>query len=401
MHMLKKLFRNTLKASCILLYRLMNTFFPVKRDRIVIASSLGKSYSGNPKALYETIILHGFDKVYECIWFYKKDRFDIPGDCIQVRYGRLKYLYYMATAGYWIFDARAPKFMKKRKQVRYLQTWHGTPLKKLALDMDSMYMAGERSIEEYKREFRKNVSSWDYLISQNPFSTEVFKRAFDFKGEILETGYPRNDVLFKKNNREDILKIKTELNIPADKRVMLYAPTWRDDEASGIGRYRFASALDMDKMYSAFGRDTVMIIKFHYLVEDNTDWSAYGDFVHVFDQSVDISYLYLVSDILITDYSSVMFDYSILNRPMYFYCYDIDKYKNVLRGFYFDFENMSPGPISETTDELIRDIEVDRHTEYEQKYKRFRQTYNPWDCADSSEKILAEFFDITEDMVAV
>ena len=398
---IKMLLRSMLKTACVAVYRFMNIVIPVKKNRIVIASSLGKSYSGNPKALYETIMLHGLDKVYECIWFYEKNRFDIPGNNIQVKYGRFRYLYYMATASFWIFDSRCPMFIRKRKKVSYLQTWHGTPLKKLALDMDNVYMAGEKSIEEYKDNFKKNVSSWDYLISQNPFSTEVFKRAFCYKGEMLETGYPRNDVLFVKNNSEDIAELKRKFNIPDNKRVMLYAPTWRDDEASGIGRYHFSGALDMDKMYAQFGKDSVMIIKYHYLVEDNTDWSVYGDFVRVFDQSVDISYLYLISDILITDYSSVMFDYSILGRPMYFYCYDIEKYKNILRGFYFDFENMSPGPVSKTTEELISDIEGERFREYEEQYCEFVKRYNPWDCKDSSAKVLKKVLGLGEDIVKI
>lgn len=398
---IKMFFRKVLKTACIVFYRVINVVLPLKKNRIVIASSLGKSYSGNPKALYETIVSHGLDKVYECIWFYEKKRFDIPGNNIQVKYGRLKYLYYMATASFWIFDARCPMFIKKRKNVSYLQTWHGTPLKKLALDMDNVYMAGERSIEEYKENFRKNAASWDYLISQNPFSTEVFRRAFCYKGEVLETGYPRNDVLFRKNNDKDIEEIKRSIDIPADKKVILYAPTWRDDEASGIGKYHFSTALNVGKMYEAFGKDMVMIIKYHYLVEDNTDWSVYGDFVYVFDQSIDISQLYLVSDILITDYSSVMFDYSLLGRPMYFYCYDIEKYKNILRGFYFDFENMSPGPISKTTEELIEDIESERHMKYEEKYNEFRQMYNPWDCADSSAMVLRRLLGTGKDMVKI
>lgn len=388
---IKMVLRKVLKAACVLTYRIMNILLPVKKNRIVLASSLGKSYSGNPKALYETIVSQELDNIYECVWFYEKRRFDIPGKNIQVKYGRIKYLYYMATAAFWIFDARCPVFIRKRKNVSYLQTWHGTPLKKLALDMDNVYMAGEKSIEEYKENFRNNAKTWDYLISQNPFSTGVFRRAFDYKGRILETGYPRNAVLFAKNNAADIADIKKSLGIPADKRVMLYAPTWRDDEASGIGKYHFSGRLDMKKMHEAFAKDTVMIIKYHYLVVDDTDWSEYGDFVHIFDQTVDISYLYLVSDILITDYSSVMFDYSLLGRPMYFYCYDIEKYKNKLRGFYFDFENMSPGPISETTEELISDIINERSLQYADRYDEFKKTYNPWDGIDSSKKVLRAF----------
>ena len=389
---IKRMARTAVKGTCILFYRIMNRLLSLSDKRVVISSSLGKSYSGNPKAIYEEMVRSGIDGKYECIWFYEKKKFDIPGRHIQVKDGRFRYLYYMATAKFWIFDARQPKFLRKRNKVAYIQTWHGTPLKKLALDMDTVYMAGEESIDAYKEEFRKNALTWDYLISQNPFSTEVFRRAFDYSGLMLEVGYPRNDVLFRYNNETDIRRIKKELSLPPDKKIMLYAPTWRDDESFGLGRYHYSNALCMDDMYNAFGNDYILILKYHYLVEDNTDWSKYNGFVKVYNQSVDIASLYLVSDMLITDYSSVMFDYSLLDRPMYFYCYDLQKYKNVLRGFYFDFENSAPGPVSVTTLSLVDDIINERHKDFAEKYGEFKRCYNPWDDGLSSSKVIDVLF---------
>ena len=389
---IKAFMRKIAKAACIVLYRIMNVILPVNAHRIVLSSSVAKSYSGNPKALYEELVREGLDKEYQCVWFYEKHTFDIPGRHIQVKYGRLKYLFYMATAKFLIFDARQPEFLRKRSKSIYLQTWHGTPLKKLALDMDTVFMAGETDIESYKESFRKNASTWDYLISQNPFSTETFRRAFDFNKEMLETGYPRNDSLFRHNNPDDIKEIKNKLGIDENKRVMLYAPTWRDDTSFGLGRYRYTAALDIDAMKEAFSDEYILIIKHHYLVEDNTDWSVYDGFVRVFDQSVDIAQMYLIADILITDYSSVMFDYSILKRPMYFYCYDLEKYKDVLRGFYFDFENNAPGPISLSTAELILDIKHEEHEAYTDKYAEFVSAYNPWDNVNSSKNVLDVIF---------
>ena len=389
---IKAFVRKIAKAACIVLYRIMNVILPVNAHRIVLSSSVAKSYSGNPKALYEELVREGLDKEYQCVWFYEKHTFDIPGRHIQVKYGRLKYLFYMATAKFLIFDARQPEFLRKRSKSIYLQTWHGTPLKKLALDMDTVFMAGETDIESYKESFRKNASTWDYLISQNPFSTETFRRAFDFKKEMLETGYPRNDSLFRHNNPDDIKEIKNKLGIDENKKVMLYAPTWRDDSSFGLGRYRYTAELDIDAMKEAFSDEYILIIKHHYLVEDNTDWSVYDGFVRVFDQSVDIAQMYLIADILITDYSSVMFDYSILKRPMYFYCYDLEKYKDVLRGFYFDFENNAPGPISLSTAELILDIKHEEHEAYTDKYAEFVSAYNPWDNVNSSKNVLDVIF---------
>lgn len=400
---IKKLVRKTVKSAAIACYYVMNRLFCVNKQRIVLSASLGKSYSGNPKAIYELLVKKELDKEYDCIWFYENEPFDIPGRHRQVRFGRFKYLYFMATSGFWIFDARQPEFLRKRDRVIYLQTWHGTPLKKLGLDMEAMFMAGETDVDSYKESFRKNASSWDYLISQNDFSSNVFRRAFDFKGIMLETGYPRNDVLFEGNNPDNITKLKKKLGLPENKKVLLYAPTWRDDEASGIGRYHFSNALDIDLMKERFGEEAVLIIKYHYLVKDNIDWTPYKDFVYVYTQEVDIAQLYLVSNILITDYSSAMFDYCLLKRPVFFYCYDLERYKDVLRGFYFDFEHSAPGPISKTTRELIEDIitefgkeKIDSNleeTEYASRYNDFVAMYNPWDDGNASEKVIESIFD--------
>ena len=196
-------------------------------------------------------------------------------------------------------------------------------------------MSGESSLKEYKRNFYNNVQTWDYLISQNRYSTEIFRKAFGFDKEILEIGYPRNDILFRKNNREEISRIKEMLGLRQDKRIILYAPTWRDDEYYANGLYKFNTGLNFPLLMKELKEDTIWIVKYHYLIHDYIDWSDYEGFVYAFDKSYDISYLYLISDMLVTDYSSVMFDYSILRRPMFFYCYDLCEYKDKLRGILF------------------------------------------------------------------
>ena len=208
------------KQIVVLFYYLMCNLCPVKQNRIVFDSSLGKSYSGNPKHIYEYLMANGYDLNWDCIWFYENEKYNIPGMSRQVRYGRLRYLYYMATAKVWVFDTRQPEFLLRRKGTYYIQTWHGTPLKKLALDMEDVFMVGESDIDSYKEHFTKNVHTWDFLISQNPFSSETFRRAFDFHREMLEYGYPRNDILFRENTTEGIRSFKRKLGLPEDKKIM-------------------------------------------------------------------------------------------------------------------------------------------------------------------------------------
>ncbi len=385
---MRTVMRLFVKKLVIVIYRIMCVVLPVNKRRIVFDSSLGKSYSGNPRSIFEYMVENGYQEKWECTWFYENTPYPIPGDGYQFRYGRFRYLYYMATAKVWVFDCRQPEWLIKRKNCFYIQTWHGTPLKKLGLDMEDVFMMHQNDISSYQKEFVRNVQTWDYLISQNPFSTVAFRRAFAFEKTMLEIGYPRNDIMFHKNNEEDIMLLKRRLGLPLDKKVLLYAPTFRDDEFSEDASYKFSPKLSFDKLQEELGDEYILIVKYHYLIMDYIDWFPYKGFIYHFDQSHDIAELFLVADMLITDYSSVMFDYSILKRPMLFYAYDLDKYKNDLRGFYFDYEGEMPGPISANTSQLIEDIHKYDASLYEERYEKFREKYNRWDDGKASEKVV-------------
>ena len=292
-------------------------------------------------------------------------------------------------AGFWVFDSRQPLYCRKKKSVTYIQTWHGTPLKKLALDMDRMDMGGSTDINDYHRQFLVTCKDWDYLISQNNFSTEIFRSCFAFKDRpILEIGYPRNDILIRDNKKDKIIEYKKMLGLPLDKKIILYAPTWRDNEYSVKGKYKFASKLNFDKAQKELSDEYIFIVKYHYLVSDKIDWSPYEGFVYTFDETKDIAWLYLVSDMMITDYSSVMFDYSLLKRPMLFFAYDLQDYKENLRGFYFDFVEEAPGPISRDTNQLINDIKSYEPLKWEDKYQTYSNKYNHVDDGHASEKVI-------------
>lgn len=383
---IKRKIKKSAKKAAIFLYKGMYHVLPIQKNVIVFNCSMGRNYTGNCRYIYEYMVENEIDKKYKCVWFFRDTNVVIPGSPIIVPYARLRYLYYMAVAKTWVFDCRQPGFLKKRDGVNYIQTWHGTPLKKLALDMEDVFMVNSKSIDRYKKNFRNNAATWDYLIAQNPFSTETFRRCFDFKKTMLEIGYPRNDMLINQNEEESIQSLKKKFNLPLDKKIILYAPTWRDDEYDAKGKYKFSPKIDFSMLKEKLEDDYIMIVKYHYLVQDCIDWTQYGDFIYHFDD--DITQMYLVSDILITDYSSVMFDYSVLKRPMFFYCYDLDNYKNHLRGFYFDFPKKAPGPISKTTDQLVQDIMNYKEEEYKERYQNFVETFNPWDDGRASQKVV-------------
>lgn len=373
-------------------YGFSSHFIPVKNNVIMFESSNGRNYTGNPRYIYEEMIKQGLDKKYKCVWSLTDTDIIIPGNCLKIKRPGAKFLFYSLRSKFWIFDSRHQYYLKKNDDTEYIQTWHGTPLKKLALDMDKVNNSETIDIEEYKEEFKKNTSVWDYLISQNSYSSKIFKRAFAFDGEMLEIGYPRNDILINENNETKINEIKERLNILYEgKKIILYAPTWRDNEFHKSGIYKFATEMDFDAMQNALSDEYVLIVKFHYLVKEKINWDKYKDFIIECNEMWDIHELFLISDILITDYSSVMFDYALLNRPILFFTYDLEFYRDNLRDFYFDI-NSVPGPLLGTTEELIDFIKnnskEDYFKKYNTKYQAFKETYTEFDKGTACKSII-------------
>lgn len=334
------------------LSKFFTLLLPVNSKIIVFESFIGRQYSDNPRAIYE--YLKKNHPQYRCYWSVDKKSADkFPSELETIKKGTVKWFYIMAKAKYWVANSRIPLWVTKPKKTIYVQTWHGTPLKKLALDMD-MSTSTLRNPDVYQEEFRQETKRWDYLISPNSYSSAIFKHCFDFKNEMIESGYPRNDYLINGHTDDNQVRIKEKLGIPKDKKIVLYAPTWRDT-------VKFESHLDVTKMQEALGDEYFLLIRLHYLVTEVTGLDEQKEFVKNVTDYPDINDLYLISDVLVTDYSSTFFDYAVLKRPMIFYCFDLEEYKNVLRGFYFDFEKEAPGPIVTTTAEVIQAIKASRH----------------------------------------
>lgn len=361
------------------------------RDNIVLFESFqGKSYSDNPKYIYE--YMKKMNMNYKYIWSVN-EKLDIPYNPKQVRRLSLRYFYYLARAKSWVLNSRLPNYIQKSPKHMYLQTWHGTPLKRLAGDMDDVHMPGTNA-ERYKRNFHNETQKWDYLISPNGYSSDIFSRAFWFEKEMMEVGYPRNDILYERNQMEYIKLMKQKMQLPQDKKIILYAPTWRDDEFYKKGRYKFDLQLNLQKVRDCLGEDYIIVLRMHYFIATQIDILDYKDFVFDFSFYDDIGELYLVSDILITDYSSVFFDYANLQRPILFYTYDIDKYKNALRGFYIDMECELPGPLLMNTEQVIQAVEqIDTINDtYATKYEEFYDRFCGWEDGKAAKRVVNRFF---------
>ncbi|PTK05411.1 CDP-glycerol:glycerophosphate glycerophosphotransferase, partial [Mammaliicoccus sciuri] len=331
-------------------YQLLDKEESVDSNTIVFESFGGKNYSDSPKYIYE-YMQKNYPKL-NYIWvFNNPDKNVIIGNAEKVKKGSKEYYDAYSKAKFWVSNARLPLYLNKKENQIYIQTWHGTPLKRLANDMKVVRMPGTTTAK-YKKNFYAETSRWDYLVSPNRYSTNIFKTAFWMDEErTWEIGYPRNDILVNRSNdQEYINQIKKDLNLPEDKKVIMYAPTWRDDEFVKKGQYLFDLKINLENLQKELGENYVILLRMHYLIANALDLNGYEDFAIDVSNYSDISELYLISDALITDYSSVMFDFGILKRPQYFFAYDIEKYDKGLRGFYMDYMNDLPGEI--ITDEF-------------------------------------------------
>lgn len=264
------------------------------------------------------------------------------------------------------------KRLRKRRYQTVLQTWHGTMLKKLAL---SRVRLGLRSAIATLRERGR----WDILLAQNPYSRGIFRRAYAFTGSVWEEGYPRDDVLLT----GDAAAIRDRLGISSGVTVLLYAPTWRDDRPDHVDH------LDVARFADLLGDEYVTLIRGHSrTLLPGEDVRA----PNVLDVTgyPDVSELFLVADALITDYSSVMFDFTVTGKPVYFFTPDLDHYREKLRGFYFDLIPVAPGPVVTTVAELaalVRDRDNVRR-QFTEKYRAWRERFNPRDDGHAADRVV-------------
>ncbi|GIO23405.1 CDP-glycerol glycerophosphotransferase family protein [Oceanobacillus sp. J11TS1] len=371
------------------LYKVAYYIIPTDPKLILFESGIGKQFSDSPRVIYEEIIKNDLD--YKKVWVYNKNyRFS---DEKTIKISRLSpaYYYYLLRAGYWVNNQNFPTYIKKPSKTTYLQTWHGTPLKKMLYDIENI----QGRSDDYLERVGSAVKQWDYLISPSAYATDKFRSAFRYEGEVLEVGYPRNDILFSDNAKEIGSKVKKRLKLPEDKKVILYAPTFRDDQTSKKNKFLFDINMDLNLMKEKLGDDYIILLRMHVVVSNKLKIDPeLKDFVKNVSNYPDIQDLYLITDILITDYSSVMFDFANTQKPILFYTYDFEKYRDDLRGFYMDFESEAPGPFVYSTNEIIYSIENIEEMEatYKDKYKKFSQKYCSLDDGNAGKRVVDNIF---------
>jgi len=346
----------------------------------VFYNSFNGHFSDSPRAIYEEVIRRGDGLQHT--WIASGGPF--PRTVATVAPYSLGYLRAAARAGYIVSNRQLPNNYRKRRGTTYLQTWHGTPLKRIGFDNDR-WKENPRGLDHMARDFAK----WDFLVSQNPFSTEIFRRAFRFHGEILEAGYPRNDILKSPDADATRARVRRELGIDDGVRAILYAPTWRDNLIDDRGALKFSLALDLDRVEAALGTDYRLLLRLHHVLRPGAS-AEVGPLAQNVSDYADIRDLYLAADVLITDYSSAMFDFAVSGKPIVFYCYDLDQYRDSVRGFYFDLEAEAPGPVCRTTQgvmDAIRDLDC-VHAAYAARYGDFQARFCPFDDGGAAARVV-------------
>ncbi|MFF3610154.1 CDP-glycerol glycerophosphotransferase family protein [Streptomyces sp. NPDC002580] len=377
-------------AAKIRLYHEVFSRLPVRKGLVVFESHLGRQYSDSPRAIYEEMRRQGLD--FHPVWSYTGTPVGFPDDATLVRRWSLPYLRALAQAEFWVDNQSYPLKLTKRPRTTYLQTWHGSALKRMGFDESEWKL---RSREE-QAEQQRTLDRFDRFLIRSEHDVRTLARAFRLQERtLLRVGYPRNDALVRARRREEADGLRergplaAELGIPDDKRILLYAPTFRQRG----GQRRFELPFDVERFADTFGDRYVLLVRSHYLNHVVLPPSVRGRVLDVTAHH-DMTPLLALADGLITDYSSVMFDYALLDRPMFFYVYDYDAYVHEGRGTYFDLLERAPGPVVRTEDELhaaLGSLE-EQAVKYAPKREQFTAEFGEYDQGTASRDIVGQFF---------
>ncbi len=364
---------------------------------VVFESFMGRGYSDSPKALYRAMLADPRFADYTLVWAFRKPSLFLEDPEFErariVRYGSQDHYAACAMAKYWITNSRLPDQIVRKPEQVYIQTWHGTPLKRLGFDIEIETANALHTTAELQERYAIDAARYTHMLSPSAFASEKFRSAFNLAALhdhdiIVEEGYPRNDAL-STFSEGDARRIREELGVPQGKKTILYAPTWRDDQhVSGKG-YTLALPVDFERLRRELADDYVILFRAHYFVANEFDFERYAGFVLDVSDVSDINDLYIAADVLVTDYSSVFFDYANLGRPIVFYMYDLEAYATELRGFYLDLSEL-PGPIVRDEGELVAAIRSadSPDAELAERYHRFNERFTYLDDGHASERVI-------------
>ena len=342
------------------IFRFLSIFIKVDKKLILFQSLIGKNYGDSPRQIFEKLKEDEYFKDYKYVWaFANPDQFEVSG-ASKVKINSLKYFITSLKAGIWITNVNIERGLKyKQKDTLYLNTWHGVTLKFLG------------NAQKNRRDY--NYSDVDIMISPCEYFDNILINDFKVKKDsIIRCGLPRNEELYNIEKNE-IEALRKKYNIPKNKKVILYAPTWRDSNNYG-NSYSISPPIDIKKKKKSLSSKYVLLFRMHHLTTNQIGLEFDDDVRDVSGKEFNINELMKLSDILISDYSGTIFDYSILEKPIVLFAYDYQEYKDS-RGLYLDLDEFLPNCVVKNQQELLNYIlNIDYEKECK-KVKKIKKTY--------------------------
>ena len=387
----KRAVRGTARRGLYEAYRRM----PIDDGLAVYAAYWYRGYACNPAAIYQKALELAPD--VRGVWVVRDaaGAAALPPGVPYVVANTPAYLKAMATAKYLVNNVNFPGTMSKRPGSVHVQTQHGTPVKLMGLDMQGH--PGGADEMDFER-LLEHVARWDYLVSPNPHTTAAFATAYPGDHAVLETGYPRNDRLAN-GTPEEARAVRESLGIPEGRTTVLYAPTRREQHAG------FVAALDLEALATALGPDVTLLVRTHYYYTANRPAGLGEGQVLDVSEHPSVEDLCLAADVLVTDYSSLMFDYAVLDRPIVLFTPDWEEYQR-FRGVYFDLMEQPPGLVAETEDRLTELLAAvtgavgggtgggDLPARSDKLRTAFRERFCPWDDGGAAERVVRAVFPV-------
>lgn len=332
---------------------------PVQKNKVVFSSFGGKGFGDNPKAVALKLLESG--EKLDLVWLTRDMGITLPDGIRPCPFGTPQAVMELSTAKVWVDNSRGGAKYKKKGQ-RYLQTWHGFALKHIER------ACADQLPESYVNQCKKDSAFIDLIVSNSAFMTRVYREDFWYGGEIAELGSPRNDILFRENGELEA-RVRQFFGLPQDRKLLLYAPTFRADQ--GVECYSLDAEKALQACRSRFGGEWSALIRLHPNVAEKSGGLFPYDGVNIIDATnyPDMQELLASVDLLVTDYSSSMFDYALGGKPCIQFALDIEEYK-ADRNFYFPIDDL-PFPLARSNEELVSCIA--RYDESGEAWKKFME----------------------------
>ena len=351
------------------------------RNQVLFFSYYGEQYSGSPKYISRYLKKHANTDV---IWAFTEPEKHTEYTGNKIKYGSPAYYYHLATSKVIVTNYRMTEEFHKRDGQSYIQTWHSS-LRLKMIEKDTVDTLPPHYVEMAE----KDSKQIDYLLAGSEKSKEIFERSFWYDGSILESGTPQCDILLEQTD-EYIRKVKQFYHIPEDARIVLYAPTFRKNHDTLVYDLDFASI--NNAMHTRFGGEWYTLVRLHPHLLNQIGTMHYSDHVLQATEYDDVQELLCAADVLITDYSAIMFDYSITKRPCFLYYPDLEEYTSKDRNLYFDIESL-PFIGSYTQNELLQNIaelSAERYTESVDTFLKLIGSYDDGHAAERTAQMIEE-----------